>query len=99
MALPHSVHRRRGDQILFFRPQPEQADIGFEPLDCFTWNSRRDSSLGLVLGHATRLRTAMRMALTAAGVMPRMRPTSPNVAGRAASSRSSISFESPPTAR
>ena len=38
---------------------------------------------------------ALRIALSAAGVTPRTREAAPNVAGRAALSRSSISLESP----
>src|ERR1044072_6518833 len=95
MPDPEMVERGGRDQVLPRRFLAQ--NIGKARQHCFTWNALAltQPAPRFVLGHAARRRAWRRIADSAAGVRRRMRDAAPSVSGRAAISRSTISFDRP----
>src|SRR5687767_7959690 len=94
MPGPYMLQRGVGDQILALILLAQQSYESLKPLHRSTWNIETGLRLGFV--HQAALRRAWtRIAAKAAGVIPRMRPAAPSVAGRDVESRSTISLERP----
>src|SRR5438105_13516544 len=101
MPQPELIEAGAGHEILPRTFPAQQRRKGVEPVHCFTWNiefARHPGAGGRLVHQAALRRAWTRIAAKAAGVTPRIRAAAPSVEGRAALSRSTISFERPGSA-